>query len=313
MEQMLPEARFRSIIVPRNASPATISEHYHQCKSTKPLILWLNVQDEPKTLDNRAEKRLKQLLSLAQQQLFHQRWLNIEAPFGAITDFIHQQLHELDHFHTTFKWCNLGIQHPQNHRPIGTTTTIIGNWRMPDAQQCTCGKPYGEHIKVGHRYNDSMDANNRDMVNRAAQTMQAATLLGSIAAEHSRPFGNTMDVMQDIMAYLDTQKLKPHRNLSEPQLNKLHLHTFATTKPRKQLTFATEQTTISYPTENRMRQKAKEKELKDAGQEIVKKKRIKPCLKGTDDLGEDISAIDFGNDEPEAYFDYGLSSRYNEE
>ena len=69
---------------------------------------------------------------------------------------------------------------------------------------------------------------------------------------------------------------------------------------------STEESPSAYPTESRIIQKAKAAAAKEAGIEIIKKKRFKHIEPGIDDLGGDISSIDFFETEPLAFFDCGF-------
>jgi len=61
-----------------------------------------------------------------------------------------------------------------------------------------------------------------------------------------------------------------------------------------------------FPTESRTRQKVKEQQIKDSGQEVVRKKRVKVVEHGSDDLGECTDTLPV-NDAVDTYYDAGLS------
>jgi len=106
---------------------------------------------------------------------------------------------------------------------------------------------------------------------------------------------------------LDTLATKPLDRLSSKQQQKLGIH--LTTQHNTPLAFTT---ITNYglietsPTESRMRQKAKEQHLKDAGQTVARKRRTKIVEKGSDDMGECIDTLPV-DDAVDAYYDGGLS------
>ena len=63
-----------------------------------------------------------------------------------------------------------------------------------------------------------------------------------------------------------------------------------------------------FPTESRIRVKAKESREKASGLQVVRKARFRRILRSFDNLGADMSLIKFVDSEPVAYFDFGTTA-----
>ena len=106
---------------------------------------------------------------------------------------------------------------------------------------------------------------------------------------------------------MDTLATKPLDRPSSEQQQKLGIHLAIQHYTALACTAITNYGLIeTYPTESRMRQKAEEQQLKDAGQTVARKRRVKFVEKGSDDMGECIDTLPV-DDAADAYYDGGLS------
>ena len=293
-------------------SQTTANDVLEQLKSTRPILLWICVPGNETGLDAKAQNRLKQLAMWTNDQLERQGAIFIEVPNISIAKTLRDYATDLPRV-TNLKWCNLGVTHPQSKRPIGSRATIMHNLDITELHNCQCKSAAdGQHMRVSDSYNQQHDAHDQRLIRQTFQSMCAAVVLTACASQpHFRQhFPDTMELNRNITQFLGTLKTRPLDRLSNEQQQQLGIHiNVATTLDRNTPLAFTAITdydmTAMYPTESRMRQKAKEQELKDSGQEIVKKKRVKIVEKGADDMGECVETLPM-EDAADAYYDLGL-------
>jgi len=211
---------------------------------------------------------------------------------------------------TQIKWCNLGVKHPQTHRPIAANTITVSNINLPTTlKPCHCAQDrYAEHAKPKDRLSPKEDAFHIAYINHTQTAMLMATAMMAIATDPDTTRRLTQITPDTIDRAFRTYtqsnfNSNPFSTLTDKQQQRLGFTPhIATTLITEQATPAIEQ----YPTESRIRQKEKEKEAKEQGIELVKKKRPVTILPGKDDAGQDISQLDSYDHFCETYFDFGL-------
>ena len=274
-------------------------------------------------LDNRALTKLRHIQTLATLQITRQRSVLIEVPpKTSAMQFLQNKLGKAVMAHA-IKHCNTGAQHPQSKRPAAARTTFLTNIPLVCPEACQCGRPLAEHAREDNR-GAGMELRQATRIMReafismvtsmvalasAGRTMGVPELTGQLTDE---PPGLTQikippnaptptsiqTTTQLVRRYLDNTHAKPHENLTDMQLRAIGLPL-----PLPQRNIDT--TDQAFPTESRMKQKAKEAELKAQGQEIVRVKRPKHIAAGDDDLGADTATISAHACGPDTYLDYG--------
>ena len=265
--------------------------------SDKPFLLWIVIPSGDTGLDMRSSRRLKQYAELIGHQLNRNSWTFTEFPFQAYSELTNALPESINK--SKIRWCNLGIRRPDNQMVLNTRTSTVHNMELPDSiYKCHCTSK-DDHAKVNNKYNPKEDLNIRHILNHTATSM-ITSLVMLIAANTNipcRPPDLTAKQTEiNMRKYMEsTFRDNPLAHLTETQQRRLLLTPDMTTEP-----------TPAYPTESRIRQKEKEKAAKEAGTPLVKRKRPVTVLPGDDDLGEDVTQLNFVDLLLEAYYDFGL-------
>ena len=203
------------------------------------------------------------------------------------------------------KLCNLGINtgNGPDSRMTDRNIYLISNLNLPRHwNQCLCGRSVADHADTQHTYLKERIRDN------ALQVLVPVILSHLVNAQKPE---NKFQFAIPIVKYLRDLPIGTKERICPEVLNSLGLATAA--KPTRYPEILperppTQEPEPTYPTESRMRQKAKERELKAAGKEVVKKTKPKVIEPGTDDCGEDHTPIMFIDSLLEMFYDQGLKS-----
>lgn len=205
--------------------------------------------------------------------------------------------------------CAYGVKCERSLLPKGTVLRCTATFELPSMDRCNC--PQHARNSIESNVNSSFAALSEPclaiiLMQVLGKSVYWATAPATPALNRRVPVPETKPIL----------KTKPISNLRTVNHNSIALTTICTERTRTSLSnlpderTSTSTSASAYPTEARIRQKAKEKLNKLAG--IDKPKRVlKDFERHYDDCGDDMTSIDVA-DEYDAKDDYSTVTAYAE-
>ena len=178
--------------------------------------------------------------------------------------------------------CTWGIRHPQNHRPPLGTRFLLTNLTLPDdSGKCRCGCHKEDHIRLG----SIKDPERRNMMTHFNVMLLLAAM--NRLPRLSMHIRETKEVLDDVTGHMPEDVKDFFLQAFGDKIRSMGkgpASAIQSPKPRKSVLFQDQQEE-AYPTESRMKQKAKHA----AEKKHKPKQKLVHIEPGYDDCGEDDS------------------------